>query len=161
MSSRSAAIEDFIQKLFLEDKIKNHCSSWFYKYTAPFQFIELLYSIGFLGRKDSKGSVNYKGTGLEANSKPTIDHATTLVVHPTYSAALNLRPIILSNLSDDTLLQHEGILEDLPDSFGFDEYKEALKETLSELKELPVGKDGARDLRMLWAVSSSCVSLNL
>jgi hypothetical protein len=138
-----AAIEDFIQKLILEDKIKNHCSSWFYKYTAPFQFIELLYSIGFMGLKDSKGALNYKDIGLEANSKPTIDHATTFVVHPTYWVALKLRQIILSNLSNDTLLQHKGILEDLPDSFRLDEYKEELNKTLAELKELPVGKDGA------------------
>ncbi len=138
-----AAIENFIQKLMLEDKIKNHCAAWFYEYTTPFQFIELFHSIGFIGLKDSKDNISYKDIGLEANSKPTIDRATTFVVHPTYSAALNLRPIILYNLSDDTLLQHEGILEDLPESFGLDEYKEALKKTLAELKKLPVGKDGA------------------
>ncbi len=138
-----AAIENFIQRLMLEDKIKNHCSSWFYSYTTPFQFIDLLYSIGFIGLKDSKGNISYKDVGLEANSKPTIDRTTTFVVHPTYSAALNLRPIILYNLSEDTLLQHEGILEDIPESFGLDEYKEALKKTLDELKRLPLGKDGA------------------
>jgi hypothetical protein len=137
------AIEDFIRKLILEDKIKKHCSGWFFEYTVAFQFIELLHSIGFIGIRDKTGT-SYKGTGHDANSKPTIDHSTTFVVHPTYWAALNLRPILLPNLSEDTLLQHEGILEDLPDSFGLDEYKQALKDTLAKLKGLPLGKEGAK-----------------
>ncbi|TCR91050.1 transposase [Rhizobium sp. BK376] len=137
-----SAIEDFIQKLLLEEKINKHCSSWFYDYTVPFRFVELFYSIGFLGLRGKRGVV-YKDTGADANTKPLIDHATTFVVHPTYSAALNLRPIVLSNLSEETILQHEGILEDLPDSFGLDEYKETLKKTLEDLKTLPVGSEGA------------------
>lgn len=139
----SVAIGDFIKKLMLDEKIVKHCSEWFYSYTVPFHFIELLYSIGFLGVKGSKGVVNYKGIGHEANSKPVIDSAATFVLHPTYWAALNLRQILLPNLSDDTLLQHEGILEDLPESLNLDEYKAALKETLSRLKQLPLGKGSA------------------
>lgn len=137
-----SAIEDFIQKLLVESKIKKHCGKWFYDYTIPFRFIELFYSIGFIGLKGSKGTF-YKDSGADSNTKPHVDHATTFVVHPTYAAALNLRPIVLNNLSDDTILQHEGILEDLPDSFGLDEYKDTLKKTLNDLRTLPAGNAGA------------------
>jgi hypothetical protein len=139
----TSATEDFIQKLLLEDKIKKHCCSWFYDYTVPFRFVELFYSIGFMGLKGKKG-IMYKDTGVDSNVKPSIDHATTFVIHPTYAAALNLRPIVLNNLSDETILQHEGILEDLPDSFGLDEYKTTLRKTLDDLKTLPKGTDGAK-----------------
>ena len=141
----SVAIGDFIKKLLLDSKIKKHCSEWFYSYTAPFHFIELLYSIGFVGVKNSRGAVSFKGVGHDANSKPMIDAAATVVIHPTYWAALNLRPILLPNLSDDTLLQHEGILEDLPESFNLDDYKTALRETQSQIKKLPLGKNGAKE----------------
>lgn len=137
-----SAIEDIIRKLLMEDRIRKYCDQWFYGYTTPFHFVDLLYSIGFFGLKGKRG-VNFKDAGTEANTKPLIDHATTFVIHPTYCAALNLRQIVLSTLSDETILQREGILEDLPDSFHLDEYKDRLIEAADELKKLPHGVDGA------------------
>jgi hypothetical protein len=136
------AIEDFIQKLLTEKSIKRDCKTWFFKNTAPFSFIEIMHSIGFFGLKRN-GKINYKKSGSDTNAKPNIDQETTFVIHPTYHVALNLRDIILKDLKDETVLKHEGILEDLPDSFGYDEYKETLETTLEDLKTLPTGRDTA------------------
>lgn len=137
------AIENFIQKLMTQASVKTHCSDWFYMYSTPFQFIELLYNIGFLGLKDIKGNITYKGIGTDANNKPLIDYTTNFVIHPTYVSALNLRPVLIASLSDDVLLRNEGILEDIPDSFRLDEYKIELEKTLEELKGCPLGYVGA------------------
>lgn len=140
----SPAIEDFIKKLLLEDSIKKYCREWFYQFTAPYQFVGLLYSIGFLGLK-RKGKVHYKEAGKDSNAKPYIELDTTFVVHPTYHDALNLRNLVLHDLSQSTILRNEGVLEDLPDSFTFDAYKSALKDALERLKSLPTGNTCASE----------------
>ncbi|MCP4703237.1 MAG: transposase [candidate division Zixibacteria bacterium] len=136
------ATEDFIQKLMVSEPIVNHCKSWFYDYTVPFRFIELLYGIGFIGIK-RKSTIEYKDSSKDSNAKPILDNSSILVVHPTYHEALNLRDIILKDLNDETILKNEGLLEDLPESFEFDEYTRILQETLEELKKLPKGTSGA------------------
>lgn len=138
------AIENFIQKLLLEKTINKHCKEWFFDYTAPYRFVEVLYSIGFFGLKDRK-EIHYKESGSDTNTKPLIDQSTTIVVHPTYRAALNLRDIVIRDLKEETILQNEGLLEDLPESFAYDEYKDKLSTTLEQLKTLPLGKQGANE----------------
>lgn len=132
------AIEDFIQKLLVNDSVAKHCKSWFYDFTTPFRFIELFYSIGFFGIR-RKTHIEYKDSGKDSNAKPSFDHASTVFIHPTYHEALNLRNILLKDLKENTTLQSEGILEDLPDSFKLDDYKAALENTLKKLKTLPTG----------------------
>jgi hypothetical protein len=136
------AIEDFIKKLVVNEKIRNHCSSWFYDYTVPYRFVELLYSIGFVGLKN-RGKISYKESGKDANAKLPIDTAAEIVVHPTYQSALNLRSVLIQGIADETTLRNEGLLEDLPENYKFDEYKSALKNTLSDLKNLPEGSTSA------------------
>lgn len=138
------AIEDFIGKLIVNEKIRKYCDVWFFDYTVAFRFVELLYGIGFLGLK-KRGKVIYKESGKDANSKLAIDNTAEIVIHPTYHAALNLRAVLIQQLKDDTQLQNEGVLEDLPDNFKFDEYKAALKTTLAALKALPEGAVSAKD----------------
>lgn len=138
------AIEDFIGKLIVNEKIRKYCDVWFFDYTVAFRFVELLYGIGFLGLK-KRGKVIYKESGKDANSKLAIDNTAEIVIHPTYHAALNLRAVLIQQLKDDTQLQNEGVLEDLPDNFKFDEYKTALKTTLAALKALPEGAVSAKD----------------
>ncbi|MDW3688459.1 hypothetical protein RA280_43410 [Cupriavidus sp. CV2] len=136
------AIEDFIQKLLVNEKIRKYCGGWFYDYTVPFRFIELLHGIGFLGLK-RKGKVSYKESGKDANAKLAIDATAQFIIHPTYQPALNLRPLLIQRLNEETILRNEGLLEDLPENFNFDEYKEALERTVSDLKTLPTGTAGA------------------
>ncbi len=137
------AIEDFIQKLIVNEKIRKHCGEWFYDYTAPFRFVELLYSIGFVGLK-KKGKTFYKESGKDANAKLAIDSTAEIVVHPTYHSALNLRPGLLRRISDDMILRNEGFLGDLPENYKFDDYKNALQDTLARLKSLPSGAASAQ-----------------
>ncbi|TGB33050.1 P-loop ATPase, Sll1717 family [Burkholderia thailandensis] len=136
------AIEDFIGKLLVNDKIRKYCSEWFYDFTVPFRFIELLYGIGFLGLS-RKGKVTYKESGKDANAKLAIDASAQFVIHPTYQPALNIRPILVQRLNDETTLRNEGLLEELPENYRFDEYKDALNKTLTSLKSLEMGHAGA------------------
>ena len=137
------AIEDFIQKLLVNDAISKYCKSWFYDFSTPFRFIELLYGIGFLGIR-RKNTIEYKDSGKDSNSKPSFEHSSTFYIHPTFHQALNLRAFLLNDLKEQTTLRNEGVLEDLPDSFKLDEYKMALEDTLNKMKALPTGKESAK-----------------
>ncbi|VVQ36731.1 P-loop ATPase, Sll1717 family [Pseudomonas fluorescens] len=138
------AIEDFIQKLLVTESINKYCNAWFYDHTTPFRFVEVLYGIGFLGIRRKK-EVEYKESGKDSNAKPSFDNSSTFFIHPTYHEALNLQPLLLKDLKDETQLKNEGILEDLPDAFNRDEYKGALQETLENLRTLPKGHSGAKE----------------
>lgn len=142
------AIDDFIKKLIVNEKIRKYCSSWFYDYTAPFRFVELLHSIGFLGL-NRKGRISYKESGKDSNAKLAIDAAAQFVIHPTYQPALNSRPILIQQLGNETQLRHEGILDDLPESFRYDQYKDALQATLDSLKNCPRGTAGAAEFESI------------
>ena len=130
------------------EKIKKYCNSWFYNYTTSFRFVELFFSIGFLGLK-RKNKTIFKETGKETNAKLPIESDTHFVIHPTYQPALNLRPILIQQLSSDTHIKNEGLLEDLPDNYRLDSYKEELKDTLEKLQKLPLGHPGASDFEEL------------
>ncbi len=136
------AIEDFIQKLLVTESINKYCNGWFYDYTTPFRFVEVLYGIGFLGIRRRK-IVEYKESGKDSNAKPSFDNSSTFYIHPTYHEALNLQPLLLKDLRDETQLKNEGILEELPDTFNLDGYKDALQDTLDNLRTLPKGPSGA------------------
>ncbi|MBK0115338.1 MULTISPECIES: P-loop ATPase, Sll1717 family [unclassified Delftia] len=136
-------IEDLIAKLLVNEKIKKHCAAWFFDYTTASRLIELLYGIGFMGLRRS-GRTIFKEAGKDSNAKLPIDQATHFVIHPTYQPALNLRNILIQKVSEETPLKHEGILEELPENYRFDQYKEELKRTLEDLKTLPLGHPGAQ-----------------
>ncbi|WCP68131.1 transposase [Vibrio tubiashii] len=138
------AIEDFIQKLLVNDVIGKHCSDWVYEYTQPHRFIELLYGIGFIGIKNRK-SIEYKISSKDSNAKPAFDNNSIIVIHPTYREALNLRSILISDLKDETSLKAEGKLEDIPQSFVLDDYKMTLQDLKSNLDSIPLGTKGASD----------------
>jgi hypothetical protein len=135
-------LEDFIAKLLVNEKIKKHCAGWFFDYTTAPRLVELLYGIGFFGLK-RLNKIVFKEPGKDTNAKLPIDSSTHFLVHPTYQAALNLRDILIQKVSADISLKHEGILEDLPENYRFDQYKEELRRTLEDLKTLPLGNPGA------------------
>ncbi|PHS69804.1 P-loop ATPase, Sll1717 family [Alloalcanivorax xenomutans] len=142
------AIQDFIQKLLVDEKIKRYCKDWFFNYSAPVRFVELLYGIGFLGIKRNE-AVHYKDSSKDGNAKPAFENASIFVIHPTYREALNLRDVLLSDLKDYQDLKNEGILEELPESFQLDEYKMTLEDVLRSLKNLPLGIDGAKEFEKI------------
>lgn len=136
-------IEDFIAKLLVNEKVKKHCATWLFDYTTAARFVELLYGIGFFGLKRG-AKIVFKEAGKDTNAKLPIDTSTHFVIHPTYQPALNLRQILIQKITDDTPLKDEGILEDLPENYRFNQYKEELARTLEDLKTLPLGRAGAQ-----------------
>ena len=138
----AVGVEDFMAKLLVDEKIKKYCACWFFNYTLPYSFIGLLFDIGFFGLK-RKDRITYKEPGKDSNAKVQIETDTHIVVHPTYQPALNLRPILIQKLSDDVTLKHEGILQELPENYRLDKYKEELQLVLSALQAIPLGHEGA------------------
>jgi hypothetical protein len=135
-------IDDFISKLLVDEKIKKHCATWFYDYTTALRFVGLLFDIGFIGLK-RRGKTIYKETGKDTNAKLPLEADTHIVIHQTYQPALNLREILIQKLTAEVALKHEGMLEDLPENYRFDTYKEELQATLQDLQTLPYGHEGA------------------
>ncbi len=135
------AIENFVQKLLVDQKIARYCR-WFFDTSAPHDFIALLFSIGFVGIKDGSG-IAYKTASGDPAVTPTLSTSTVVRIHPAYHAALHLREMLLPQISDDTILKVEGILADLPEGFSFDGYKEKLKDLLDKIDYIDKGKPGA------------------
>ncbi len=137
------AIENFIQKLLVDQKIARYCR-WFFDVTAPHEFIGLLFSIGFVGVRDGD-RVIYKTSSGDLTVTPTLGASSVIRIHPAYHAALHLREVLLPQISDDVILRVEGILEDLPEGFSFDGYQDKLKGLLDRIDYIPEGRAGASD----------------
>jgi hypothetical protein len=139
-----AAIENFIQKLLVDHNIAKYCKEWFYNHSTPHQFVGLFFSIGYFGVKQGKDWV-YKTAGGDAAFMPSLLGPTTIQIHPAFHAALHLRNIILPEISDQTILQVTGILEDLPQGVSFDDYQVKLHKLYERLDEIPKGREGATE----------------
>jgi len=141
------AIENFIQKLLVDMRISRFCP-WVYEVAQPQQFVNLLYSIGFIGLREGRQWL-YKSGGGDNVAAPAVCSTTILSVHPAYHSALHLREMILPELSTDTILKTAGILEDLPQGVTFEGYNQKLKELLDKLDYIQKGKDGASEFEDL------------
>jgi hypothetical protein len=138
------AVEGFVKRLLVDDEVKACCGSWIFRFTAPHQFIELLFGIGFWGVGDGN-DVEYRGVGVKASTAPPITAATQVVIHPSYVEALDLQDKVLSSFDDVGPLQKEGLLLDLPDAISFKDYQAELTALLNGLDKIPVGKAGASE----------------
>lgn len=136
------AIENFIQKLLVDPKVTSFCKSWFYNVTSPHQFVEVFFSIGFFGIKEDKRTL-FKSAGGDASFMPPLSGATTIFIHPAYHSALHLRDMVLPSITDEVILQVNGILEELPDGISFDNYQKRLKELLQGLDKIQHGRNDA------------------
>ena len=139
-----AALDAFIALLLVDSGVQKYCKGWFYNHSTPHAFIDLLFSIGFLGIKSQK-RITYKDSSVDSNAKSRFDSSSIFLIHPTYHEALNLRASLLTDLSDETMLKNEGILEDLPESFDLDEYKKQIDVTRDHLSSISAGKNGAKE----------------
>lgn len=142
------AIEDFVQKLLLNPLIQKLCADWVYEYSSTDKFIELLYSIGFLGIKRGV-EASFKNTSKDSNAKPAFDSKTTFVIHRTYHKALNLRNILLTDLKDETILKNEGMLVELPESFSLETYKNSILFAQDQLRKIKTGTTSASDFETI------------
>lgn len=141
-------ITAFIKKLLVDEEVKAHCSSWIYRYTAPERFIELLYNVGFVGIKEGT-ETQFRSLGARSPTPPPISTGTHVVVHPSYTDALNLQNIVVESLGADVTLRSEGLLIDLPEGVNLDEYTKRLADLETDLRTLPRGTGGASQFEEL------------
>lgn len=136
------AIEQFIQRLLIDPTISKMCGAWFFNYSTPHLFIELLYRIGFVGIKNGT-RITFRGSGLDASFFPRTEQTSTILIHPTYHAALQLSDVLLTQLPESVQLKQSGVLEELPEGFSAVEYRNKLEELSDKLKHLALGTEGA------------------
>jgi hypothetical protein len=135
-------ITALIKKLLVDDEVKTSCGKWIFRYTAPDRFIHLMYDIGFFGVREGD-IVAFRSSGPEAANPPTLKETSTVVVHPSYTDALNLQNVLVGNLDESFELRSAGILTELPEAIDIQEYQEKLQALSDSLKALPHGQDHA------------------
>ena len=133
-------IDAFIKKLIADDQIKMHCSSWIYNYTQPEKFVRLLYNIGFFGIKTKKDTM-FRPLGPSASNPPAIMPETHIVIHNSYTNALDLRDAVVGDLDENVPWQSAGLIGDLPDSVNLGDYTSKLTDLMEQLKTIPEGID--------------------
>ncbi|MEN6424028.1 MAG: transposase [Phycisphaerales bacterium] len=138
-----AAVTAFIQKLLVDDEVKQACAGWIYGYVAPERFIELLYNIGFFGIRDGADKPQYRSLGVKSPTPPPITERSHVVVHPSYVDALALHETVIGALGDEIQLKGEGLVYELPDATSLHDYQARLDTLLDDMKTLPNGKPGA------------------
>ena len=139
-----SGINAFIQKVLIDKEVTESCQSWFYQYSSPELFLELLYQIGFIGYADGD-TVQYRSLGVRKVTPPPITMGTRGVIHPSFVDALNLMDRVVDRLDDTIPLRSGGILDELPDGTDVPTYQNKLLGLEVELKTLPHGKAAAPD----------------
>ena len=74
---------------------------------------------------------------------------TIVVVHPTYTDALNLQNVIVSSLDENVDLKQSGLIGELPGAVSIADYQQALSELRDNLKSLPFGPKHASEFEDL------------
>jgi hypothetical protein len=141
-------IEDFVKKLLVDEEIKRRCASWIFQYTAPDVFIQLLFNIGFVGIRDEKFTY-FRSLGSQATTPPAIGSGTIVIVHPTYRESLNLRDVLINSLDPSIPLAEGGLLPELPQGIGIDDYNLKVQRLRDQLKTLPSGDNHAEEFANL------------
>lgn len=131
-------ITAFIQKLLVDEEVKQYCAKWIYDFVPPDRFAQLMYNIGFFGIKQGD-EVFFRSLGAQSSNPPPISTTTLLVIHPSYIDALNIQNKLIDDLSDSMSLQQAGLLSDLPEAINLEAYQERLSKLRHDLKMLPLG----------------------
>jgi hypothetical protein len=137
-------IDAFVKKLLVDDEVKTCCATWLYQSTAPERFLELLYNIGFMGIKNGDNT-HYRSLGARTATPPPIAATVHGIVHPSYVDALNLRPVLITDLDEAVSLRSGGLLAELPESLDAKGYQDKLMGLELDLKPLAMGKPAAAD----------------
>ncbi|MET8008288.1 P-loop ATPase, Sll1717 family [Nonomuraea glycinis] len=138
-------IESFIRKILNDLDVIRHCSSWLYDNAATEKFIRLLYGIGFVGFRAAEGPMKFRALGPQETSPPPILDTTDIVIHKCYWDALDLQDRLVRDLPESKEFGKIGKIEDLPGGLDVSDYADALDLTLTVLREIPLGPDGATD----------------
>ena len=137
------SIEDFIKKLLVDKEVQEACKSWIYSFTAPDIFVQLLYNIGFLGLHQPHTPVRFKSSEAENPGTLSMNHESTVVVHPSYAEGLQLQDRVITSLSDSVSLKTSGLINEVPESFSVITYRSTLEALSEELATLPMGRQTA------------------
>jgi hypothetical protein len=141
-------VEDFVKKLLVDEEIKKRCAVWIFQYTQPDIFIQLLFNIGFVGIRDDNVSY-FRSLGSQSTTPPAISTKTIVVVHPTYREALNLRDVLINSLDPAVPLSEGGLLPELPQGIGINDYNLKLQGLRDQLRTLPSGENHAEEFANL------------
>jgi hypothetical protein len=133
-----------IKRLLIDEEVKQHCATWFYDYTPPDRFTQLLFNIGFWGIKQGD-SIIYRSLGAQSPIPPPINNDTHFIIHPSYKDALNLREILIDNIENSLPLRMAGLLSDIPEAINLAEFQNQLNELIANIKTLPKGDNDAKN----------------
>ncbi|MBI1311388.1 transposase [bacterium] len=137
-----SGVSSLIQKLLVDNEVRQLCGSWIYQYTTPPKFMQLLYGIGFWGLQTKGKPVVFRSLGATTASPPPIDQTTHAVVHPCYRDALDLPDRVITDLEEDLALQQDGLILDIPEAIQLNDYFEEVGRLLDTLPTIPTGRDG-------------------
>jgi hypothetical protein len=154
-------VHSLITKLLADQEIKSACAGWIYDYSAPEQFVRLLYDIGFFGfktaRRDGSATVSYRSLGPRDTTPPPVTTSTDMVVHPSYWDALDLQDILVREFDADQDFRATGLVSELPGAADLEVYIEQLHDLQDRLRGLPTGQDTASDYEdLVGAVIRMC-----
>lgn len=150
-----AGVSSFISKLIADPEVQRHCADWLNFYTVPAQFIELLYSIGFAGiRRGDR--LTFRSVGARSTIIPTIDQSVHLVIHETFSHALRLQEVVVSELDATTSLQTGGLIAELPDGVSLTTYVEQIEDAEQRLIAC---RPGSQDWRQYESIVGDVIRL--
>jgi hypothetical protein len=138
-------IESFIQKLLVDDAVKQHCQTWFFANSAPESFVGLLFQIGFLGITTASGETIFRSVGPQTTATPAISSANDFAVHPMYRDALDLQDVVVNSSVSELSLGTKGLIEELPGGIDLTTYCDELTALEKKLDDTPEGRDGAYD----------------
>lgn len=137
------AVADFIVKLVVDPEVQALCE-WVRPYSSTQAFIELMYGIGFFGIK-RREHVEFRSLGVQVTAPPPVRADTHVVIHPTYTDALNLQSIVATSLPEDMPLQTSGLILDLPEAVDLVSYHQRCRDIVYKLKRTESGTSRAAD----------------
>lgn len=144
-----SGVDSLIKKLLVDPDVCTLCKSWFFDYTTPSRFMELLYSIGFWGVRSKGKEPLFRSVGIIAANMPAIDQTTHVVIHPSYQHGLDLPNRVITDLDTDLNLQKDGLILDIPDAISINDYSEEVGSLLKKLDTIPSGHEGQSNYEAL------------
>jgi hypothetical protein len=153
-----AGIESLLNRIILDEQVSSACSEWIYEYSTPELFVRLLYNIGFIGlsvprrgrsREGSTRRITFRSLGPKDTTPPAITSSVDIIVHQSYWDSLDLQDVLVTDFSDTEPFRKFGLVSDLPGSLELEEYQDRLRELITQVKQLPNGRDGASQFEIL------------
>lgn len=145
-------VRGLLERMLADREITTACAKWIHQYRSAEQFCRLLYDIGFFGfsdvRRGGERVTRFRSLGPSDTTPPPISSGMDLAVHPTYWDALDLQDVLMADFSDGDF-PAEGVVADLPGSYDLETYNALLDATITELRDMPTGREAAQSFENL------------